>query len=322
MPKFKLHYRLEGTDWADRNRFEEYREAVGRALMKLEIDPYRRDAADCQTEFICNAMPGLMMSHGSQNNLAYRRTPALIDNDDIMLSVTLAGQRTLSQLGRSIVLNAGEATSMTGAKSLQSLVPTSEQYIVFRLPRTDIAPLVSDLDAMIARTIPPNIESLRLLIHYASAIRTMNGLETPEAAHLASTHITDLIALAIGATRDGAELARARGMRAARLMALKRDIQEHLTRPDLSVSALAARHQISTSYIRKLFDGEGTSFTEFVLEQRLLRAHRMLRDPRSEKSVSAIAFECGFGDLSYFNRTFRRRYGLTPSEVRLLRGGD
>jgi AraC-like DNA-binding protein len=28
------------------------------------------------------------------------------------------------------------------------------------------------------------------------------------------------------------------------------------------------------------------------------------------------------GDLSYFNRTFRRRYGLTPSEVRLLRGGD
>jgi AraC-like DNA-binding protein len=28
-----------------------------------------------------------------------------------------------------------------------------------------------------------------------------------------------------------------------------------------------------------------------------------------------------FGDLSYFNRSFRRRYGLTPSEVRLLRGG-
>jgi len=320
MPEFKLHCRLEGADWADRNRFEEYREAVARALMKLEIDPYRRDATECQTEFTCNAMPGLMMSHGSQNNLAYRRTPSLIENDDIMLSVTLAGQRTFSQLGRSIVLDPGEACLMTSADSLQSSVPGSERYVVFRLPRREVVSLAPDIDAAIARCIPRNTEALRLLIHYANAIRDMNGLETPEASHLASTHITDLIALAVGATRDGAELARTRGARAARLVALKRDILDHLAQADLTVSALASRHRISTSYIRKLFDGEGTSFTEFVLEQRLARAHRALRDSRADKSVSAIAFECGFGDLSYFNRTFRRRYGLTPSEVRLLRG--
>jgi AraC-like DNA-binding protein len=29
-----------------------------------------------------------------------------------------------------------------------------------------------------------------------------------------------------------------------------------------------------------------------------------------------VAYEAGFGDLSYFNRTFRRRYGATPSDVR------
>ena len=47
------------------------------------------------------------------------------------------------------------------------------------------------------------------------------------------------------------------------------------------------------------------------------RAHRMLTDPRYvARSISAIAFEAGFGDLSYFNRTFRRRYGATPSDVR------
>ena len=31
--------------------------------------------------------------------------------------------------------------------------------------------------------------------------------------------------------------------------------------------------------------------------------------------ISTIAFETGFGDLSYFNLAFRRRYGLTPSDV-------
>jgi AraC-like DNA-binding protein len=38
--------------------------------------------------------------------------------------------------------------------------------------------------------------------------------------------------------------------------------------------------------------------------------------------VSSVAFEVGFGDLSYFNRTFRRRFGATPSDVRAARPGD
>jgi AraC-like DNA-binding protein len=43
----------------------------------------------------------------------------------------------------------------------------------------------------------------------------------------------------------------------------------------------------------------------------------MLRDQRfSMHSITAIAFDAGFGDLSYFNRTFRRRYNARPSDVR------
>jgi AraC-like DNA-binding protein len=66
-----------------------------------------------------------------------------------------------------------------------------------------------------------------------------------------------------------------------------------------------------------LFKDEGTTFTEFVLEARLRRAHRLLNNPRKiSQPINAIALECGFGDLSYFNQSFRRRYGATPTEVR------
>ncbi len=64
-------------------------------------------------------------------------------------------------------------------------------------------------------------------------------------------------------------------------------------------------------------DHEGTTFTEYVLAQRLGRAHRLLADPRhANQKIGAIALDVGFGDLSYFNRAFRKRYGVAPSELR------
>ena len=43
----------------------------------------------------------------------------------------------------------------------------------------------------------------------------------------------------------------------------------------------------------------------------------MLTDARyDQRAISAIAFDVGFNDLSYFNRAFRRSYAATPSEVR------
>jgi AraC-like DNA-binding protein len=66
-----------------------------------------------------------------------------------------------------------------------------------------------------------------------------------------------------------------------------------------------------------LFESDGTTFSRFLLDQRLARAHRMLNNPLpAERTISAIAYEAGFGDLSHFNRAFRRRYGATPSDIR------
>ena len=102
-----------------------------------------------------------------------------------------------------------------------------------------------------------------------------------------------------------------------RLKALKADILTNLSNPELSLTALAARHGVTPRYVRMLFESEGLSFTDFVLDQRLARSERMVSDPRhAHQRISTIAFATGFGDLSYFNRTFRKRFGATPSELR------
>jgi AraC-like DNA-binding protein len=109
----------------------------------------------------------------------------------------------------------------------------------------------------------------------------------------------------------------ARGMRAARLQAMKADVLANLGRSDLTAASVAARHDVTPRYVQMLFETEGQSFSEFVLEHRLTRVRAMLRDPKlSSRTISGIAYDAGFGDISYFNRVFRQRYGATPSEVR------
>ncbi len=176
---------------------------------------------------------------------------------------------------------------------------------------------MANIEDTAMRVIPHSNEALRLLTGYLKMLHEGLSLATPELRDRVATHVHDLVAMAIGTTTDGAALAEERGVRAARLAAIKADIRTHLDRRDLSVVAVAARQHVTPRYVQLLFEGEGTTFSQFVLEQRLARAHQLLTSPRHAGwTVSAVALASGFGDLSHFNRSFRRRYGATPSDVR------
>ena len=93
----------------------------------------------------------------------------------------------------------------------------------------------------------------------------------------------------LGPSREAAEIAGARGARAARLRIIKADILGNLGN-DLSVTVVAARHRLPVRYVQRLFEDEGITFTEFVVEQRLLQARRLLADPnRRDRSIALIA---------------------------------
>jgi AraC-like DNA-binding protein len=85
---------------------------------------------------------------------------------------------------------------------------------------------------------------------------------------------------------------------------------------DIAGGPLCAANTGNPSSPRVARHDEGATFSEYVVAQRLTRAYRMLIDSRAIRTISAIALDVGFGDLLYFNRSFRRRFGATPSEVR------
>lgn len=68
------------------------------------------------------------------------------------------------------------------------------------------------------------------------------------------------------------------------------------------------------SFSRLIKQRTGKSFVDFTNEIRLGYATRWLIE--SNKSVSEICFECGFNNISNFNRIFKKKQGCTPSEFR------
>jgi AraC-like DNA-binding protein len=132
-------------------------------------------------------------------------------------------------------------------------------------------------------------------------------LTTSELQRSAVAHVYDLAAITLGTRADMADLIRNRGVRAARLETIKADIIAHLADATLSIATVAGRQEVRLRYLQKLFEADGTSFSELVVAERLAKAHRMLTNPLcSRRTVISIIYDVGFNDLSYFNRVMRR----------------
>ncbi len=157
---------------------------------------------------------------------------------------------------------------------------------------------------------------LDLLFGYAAHIQRQPVLDAP-LAHLAATHLADLLTLALGARGDDADLAHQRGERAARLAALRAQVARHYRDPHLSVAHLAQQHHMSVRQVQRLFEEDGTTFTHHVQAQRLDHVRRALDDPaRAHVLIATLAYEAGFSDLTAFNRLFKQRFGATPGQLR------
>jgi AraC-like DNA-binding protein len=300
-----------------RERLPIWREVLGRKMIRVDIEPLSEAPFEAESTF--RALPGLQTMWWTIGSAArLRRTPELIsDGDDSLgLVVNLAGTPTYSQRGREVSLGHNDAVAILHGEPATAVHPLTQDLAVI-VPRTALAPFVTNVEDRAMRLIPHHNDALRLLAGYLKLVHEGPPLATPELQHRVATHVHDLVAMAIGATRDGAAIAEARGVAAARLVAIKADIVARLDRRHLELAAVAARQQVTPRYVQLLFEREGITFSQFVLEQRLARAHRMLTSlPHAGWTVGAIALAAGFGDLSHFNRSFRRRYGATPSDVR------
>jgi AraC-like DNA-binding protein len=317
-PASSTTVRFSTADVPENTRIATLHEHCGHMGLRAAIEP--ADDAPLEVSTALRVLPGLQLLSGrsTATRLMPTRGMTADGDDDLSLLVNQTGSVIVSARGREVTLRENDAVLISCSDAFVFDRRSFGESIAIRIPYAMLSPVVVDVDDAIMHQIPRNTAALNLLTSYAySLLGDDHAMTMPALRHHVAAHVQDLVALTLGATREAADVANGRGVGAARLRAAKIYAIDNINRRDISIGNVASHLGVTPRYLQRLFEIDGTTFSEFLLERRLARAHRMLRDPPfAQRQVSAIAYDVGFGDLSYFNRCFRRLYRATPMEIR------
>ncbi len=209
-----------------------------------------------------------------------------------------------------VVVASREAAIVSCTKAARFILTDVDRLDCFLLPRGDGDDPFADVAL---RKFGQDNGALLLLGHYAAALmRGLLPMNSDGLQDLSMRYMRDLVANMF--ETPAIEQAPRPAMRLRAIMA---EIEARLDQHSLSAQEVASQHGVSTRYLQKLFEAEGGTFSEYVLRRRLERALLLLQSSEAQtRPISSIAFDVGFDDLSYFNRTFRRRFGSSPREIR------
>lgn len=308
---------VNAKDFEGHAKVEAFQDAVA-AICKLDFVPRDLDGFQSRTEI--HVMPGLITGTGVHSaSDAIRTTRLAAETDDnVMIHIPRAGGYTMQQKGGDLVdCKPGmvyiDPNEVVGHVRFYAEL-TDALYV--SVPRAALRSVERQLGVAMRRGHDMSPQ-WRILLRYAEALHAEAESLPPHQRPQCVDHVRDLVLMALGATGDTAELAAGRGLRAARMRAILEDIEQYLQSPELAPGTIARRNGISERYLRDLFASRNTTFSDHVASRRLELVCRHLRDPaQAHRTISAIAYSCGFGDLSWFNVLFRRRFGRSPSDVR------
>jgi AraC-like DNA-binding protein len=261
----------------------------------------------------------LMVAEVASTAQDVQRTAREISRTDaeyLQLGTVYRGAARVAQDGREAVLGAGDFAVVETTRPFRWTFDGDWEVGAFTLPRASVGLSEAESRLLCARRLDGQAGVTgvvsRFLRDLASNADHLSGAQSERVL----ADLTDLVVTLLGDWVDDSEVVRS-SLQRALMVRVKDYIDRRLADPTLGPAEIAAAVSISPRYLHKLFAAEQRSVGQYVRGLRLERCRRDLLDPRlADRSIAAIAFGWGFGDLSGFNRAFRATFGATPREVR------
>lgn len=223
------------------------------------------------------------------------------------------GRSTNHTGGRTALLEEGDFVLYDPGQPLWLTFEEPTQTIVLRLPLATVEERMPQLRAQVGVPVSGRSGSGALFSNFLrQAWGELQRDEDGAWAESLGEAIWPLLGIAYSGTSSHSEPNRRDGRRKALFAAVEAD----LTDPELDVHRLAHGLGISARYVQMLFAELGTTPRAHIQDRRLELAARRLEREGMAVTVTEVAFDAGFNDLSSFCRAFRRRFDTSPRDYR------
>lgn len=282
----------------------------------------RRQSADhFRGDTSCRTYDGVILADFAFDALRGVRTHAAIrqsTDDYIGLALIQNGGELYSQDGKEVLTRPRELLLWDLMRPATILSGPRTQLLNMLFPRALVLQHVPNIDDLSCMKIGPETGNGVILASHVATVHQM--IDTVPAENRMRIFRATLELLASCFRPDEQGFGKT-GYQNALLRKVEQYARETLFEPDFGVASIADHFHVTPRYMHRLFSRSGVSFSEWVRNERLARAHRALTSPSfAAESITQLALRFGFCDAAHFSRSFKAKYGCSPKRFRTSQG--
>lgn len=310
-------YRKETADLKDSDRADFWRDIICDEFVRLDCS---KMASDFRGELRGGGNVGdLQFSEvvaDAQFVERSRRQIAKFAESDFLISFQLEERGLVRQNGREALLTPGSFALYDSTQPYSLTFEERFHQLVVQMPKDVLSRHLMNPEQYTAVPISGRSGLGAVLTDFIfSLARELHHVHT--APDELSENLVDMIAIAFSSSVMLSQVGNHSIVRDCLKRRIRQYIDNNLCNPELSNHHIAAAQNISVRYLHKLFDDEEETVHALILNKRFERARNLLHDPAyAGHSIERIAYSTGFVSAAHFSRSFKKRYGVCPSDVR------
>jgi AraC-like DNA-binding protein len=256
------------------------------------------------------------------NQHVIERSPSLLrrfEKDSVFLTFLRKGSAFVNRAQSCTVLGEGDVVIYDTNKPYMHGFPAQMRHVIYEIPGADFRERFPGWELNEAVRFDALLNPTKILSRTLREIveTDLTLIETPVQRQLHEERLWNLLQTAHAFVNGKARSAYHTAVRER----VRQYIEAHLHDPELCPAGISREMGMSLRQLNRLFEGDANTLASLIQIRRLQRCHTDLARPdHYRKSVSEIAFNWGFRNLSHFSRRFRAEFGVSPSAFALRQG--
>jgi len=311
-------YSKRTSECSERERFDYWRDAVCDEFVRLDCEKVESGRFTGELRGGVG-VSSLRFSEVIADPQFVQRSKKQIANsteEDFLISFQLASQGIIRQNGREALLTPGSFALYDTTQPYSLTFNERFHQLVVQMPKQVLSNHLMNPERYTAVPISSTAGLGRVLSNFIfSLIQEMH--EIHRAPGELSENLVNMMAMAFSSSVMLKQVGSHTTLRDSLKRRIRQYIDANLSNPELSNQCIAESLGISVRYLHKLFQDEVETIHALIVHKRLERGYRLLSDPSyAGHSVESVAYSVGFSSPAHFSRSFKKKYSVSPSDIR------